>query len=58
VFSDSVSEGLKFYREHQKITWLQGSQETEKFTRQINRAFDALNRKYTAEGIRKNSAYM
>jgi len=34
----------------------QGSQETEQFTRKINRAFDALNRKYPAEGIRKNSA--
>jgi len=56
VFSDSVSDGLKFYRDHQKITCLQGSQETEQLTRKINRAFDVLNKKYPVEGIRKNSA--
>lgn len=38
------------------MTCLQGSYETEQFTRIMNKTLNALNRKYPAEGIRKNGA--
>jgi len=49
-----MAMGLRFYRE-QDSEGLEDSSETELFTLQINNMFDALNRKFPAEGIRKNS---
>lgn len=46
--------GLRSYRERDS-EGLEDSSETELFTLQINSMFDALNRKFPAEGIRKNS---
>lgn len=44
--------GLKFYRD-QQCTDLKDSLETEMFTLLMNDMFDAMNRKFPAEGIRK-----
>lgn len=55
VLSDSMAKAIQFYRENQNIDTLKNSEETEKFTLVFNFTFDALNRKYPAEGIRKNS---
>jgi len=49
-----MAMGLRFYRE-QDCEGLANSSETELFTLQINSMFDALNKKFPAEGIRKNS---
>ncbi|KAK8771340.1 hypothetical protein V5799_025417 [Amblyomma americanum] len=54
LFSRSVAVGLKFYREQQKPGF-EGTEGTESFTRRMNDLFDALNAKFPAEGIRKNS---
>jgi len=50
-----MAKAIQFYRENQNIDTLKNSEETEKFTSILNLAFDSLNRKYPAEGIRKNS---
>ncbi|KAF0684835.1 MADF domain-containing protein, partial [Aphis craccivora] len=55
VFSNSVSVGLKYYREIVQVKSLENSQETEYFTKLFNDIFDVLNRKFPAEGIRKYS---
>uniref|UniRef100_A0A2S2NYW9 Transposable element P transposase n=1 Tax=Schizaphis graminum TaxID=13262 RepID=A0A2S2NYW9_SCHGA len=55
VLSDSIAKGIEFYREHEKVESLKNSNETQKFVDIFNRTFDALNRKYPAEGIRNNS---
>jgi len=49
-----VAVGIQFYREN-NCPGLENSIETEKFTLQMNNMFDALNRKYPAEGIKKHS---
>jgi len=54
VLSQSMADGIKFYRESQ-CAGLNGSEETEEFTRLFNNCFDALNRKFPKEGVRKNS---
>lgn len=54
VLSQSMADGIKFYRESQ-CAGLGGSEETEEFTRLFNNCFDALNRKFSKEGIRENS---
>lgn len=46
--------GLQFYRE-QNINDLKDLSETQNFTLRMNNMFDVLNRKFPAEGIRKNS---
>lgn len=51
-----MSDGIKYFRDNCKCISLDGSEETEYFTRCFNDCFDALNRKYTAEGIKKGSA--
>jgi len=56
IFSNSVSVGLKYYREHENVHKLKFSQETEKFSKLFNDIFDSLNRRFPAEGIRRNSA--
>jgi len=48
-------KAIRFYRDHVKNEELKDSIETEKFTYILNSVFDALNRKFTAEGIRKGS---
>lgn len=50
-----MAKGIQFYREYVKIDSLQNSHETQKFTERLNLLFDILNRKYPAEGIKKNS---
>ncbi|KAF0704077.1 Uncharacterized protein FWK35_00031278 [Aphis craccivora] len=55
VLSNSMAKAIHFYREHQHIEELKYSEETEKFTSIFNSVFDALNRRYPAEGIRSSS---
>jgi len=50
-----MAKKIRFYRENQNIGTLKNSEEIEKCTLIFNSVFDALNRKYPAEGIRKNS---
>lgn len=50
-----MEKGIKYYREIEKIPSLQNSQTTEHFTSIFNQCFDALNRKFPAESIKKNS---
>lgn len=49
-----MAVGLQFYRE-QKCNGLDDSVDTQNFTMLLNDMFDALNRKFPAEGIRENS---
>lgn len=49
-----MAVGHQFYRE-QNINDLKDSSETQNFTLRMNNMFDVLNRKFPAEGIRKNS---
>lgn len=50
-----MAKDIGFYRDHEKVESLKNSNETQKFVDIFNRTFDALNRKYPAEGIRHNS---
>jgi len=49
--------GLEFYR-HRKVQTLADSDETQKWTKFLNDLFDVMNRRYTAEGIKKSSHYL
>jgi len=49
-----MADGIQFYRQNGCIA-LGGSEETQDFTSRFNKCFDALNRKYAAEGIIKDS---
>jgi len=49
-----MAVGIQFYRA-QECTGLNDSLETQEFTIKMNDMFDAMNRKFPAEGIRKNS---
>jgi len=49
-----MAMGLRFYRE-QNCEGLEDSSETELFTLHMNSMFDALNRKFPAEGIKEKS---
>jgi len=55
IFSNSVSVGLKYYRDYQKVHELKYCVETEKFSKIFNDIFDLLNRRFPAERIRNNS---
>jgi len=55
TFSNSMARGIEFYRDHVKVESLKNSYDTQVFTDRFNKLFDVLNRKYPAEGIRKNS---
>ncbi|KAF0721309.1 Uncharacterized protein FWK35_00027338, partial [Aphis craccivora] len=57
IFSNSVSTGLKYYRDYVKVPELRDCEETEHFSKMFNDIFDSLNRKFPAEGIRKYSNY-
>lgn len=46
--------GIELYK-HKKYDGFEDSEETVKFTTTINNIFDALNRRHTFEGIKKNS---
>jgi len=46
--------GIRFYRDR-KLKGLEDSLETEEFTLFLNNMFDALNRKFPVEGIKKHS---
>lgn len=50
-----MAKAIKFYREHKQIEELKYSEETENLTNIFNSVFDALNRRYPAEGIRSSS---
>jgi len=50
-----MADGIQFYRQNGCIA-LGGSEETEDFTSRFNKCFDALHRKYAAEGIKKESS--
>lgn len=50
-----MAKGIAFYRDHEGIDSLKDSHETQQFVDIFNKTFDALNRKYPAEGIRINS---
>ncbi|KAL5237094.1 hypothetical protein ACI65C_004504 [Semiaphis heraclei] len=50
----SVANGMEFYKK-KKIEGFKDCEDTIKFTKMINNMFDAVNRKFPAEGIRKNS---
>lgn len=50
-----MARGIEFYRDHIKVESLKNSYETQLFTDRFNTLFDVFNRKYPAEGIRKNS---
>lgn len=54
IFSKSVADGIQFYKNKQ-YKGFEDCDETILFTLQINDLFDALNRKYPLEGIRKSS---
>ncbi|KAE9530052.1 hypothetical protein AGLY_011514 [Aphis glycines] len=54
IFSKSVANGITFYKNKQ-FSGFDDSDETIQFTLLINDLFDALNRKYPLEGIRKSS---
>jgi len=49
-----MAVGIQFYRNRNEKNLIH-SEETEQFTLFINNLFDALNRKFSAEDIRKNS---
>lgn len=54
MFSISTAKGIEFYK-NKKFDGFTESEETIKFTLMINHMFDALNRKFPIEGIKKNS---
>lgn len=55
IFSRSLAIGIDFYKQ-KHYECFKDSEETVKFTIYImNNIFDALNRKYPSEGIRKNN---
>jgi len=49
-----MAVGIELYR-NKNYDCFKGSEETVAFTNRINDMFDALNRRHTAEGIKKNS---
>lgn len=49
-----MADGIVFFKS-KKCPGFNDSEETVKFTLFINNLFDALNRKFPAEGIRKDS---
>ncbi|KAH9383951.1 hypothetical protein HPB48_025895 [Haemaphysalis longicornis] len=54
VFSRSMSSGLKFYTD-QKVINSRDAMGTIAFTERMNDLFDAMNRRYPAEGVRNSS---
>lgn len=54
LFSNSVAVGLRFYRDREPEIF-KDSVETEQFTLMLNSLFDAMNRKFPKEGIKRNS---
>ncbi|CAH1712291.1 unnamed protein product [Aphis gossypii] len=54
VFSKSMADGIVFFKS-KNFPGFNCSEETVKFTLFINDLFDALNRKFPSEGIRKDS---
>lgn len=54
LFSNSVAVGLHFYRDREPDIF-KDSVETEQFTLMLNSLFDAMNRKFPKEGIKRNS---
>lgn len=55
VFSNSMAKGIEFYRCYEKVESLKNSEQTQLFTERLNQLFDALNRKFPAEGIKSKS---
>jgi len=55
VFSNSMAKGIEYYRCYEKVESLKNSEQTQLFTERLNQLFDALNRKFPAEGIKSKS---
>jgi len=55
VFSNSMAKVIEFYRCYEKVESLKNSEQTQLFTERLNQLFDALNRKFPAEGIKSKS---
>jgi len=55
VFSNSMAKGIEYYRCYEKVECLKNSEQTQLFTEHFNQLFDALNRKFPAEGIKSKS---
>lgn len=49
----TVANGMEFYKK-KKIEGFNDCEDTIQFTIMINNMFDAVNRKFPAEGVRKN----
>lgn len=49
-----MAVGIELFR-NKKYDGFKGSEETVAFTKTMNEMFDALNRRHTAEGIKKKS---
>lgn len=54
IFSSSMAVGIQFYQ-NKNYDGFDDCQETIKFTLLMNNLFDALNRKFSGEGIKKDS---
>lgn len=54
IFSCSIAAGIEFYR-GKGVRSLAGSEATQEFTSFLNNLFDALNRRFPAEGITMHS---
>jgi hypothetical protein len=52
----SVANGMEFYKK-KKIEGFKDCEDTIKFTVKVNIMFDAINRKFPAEGVKKNSTW-
>lgn len=55
IFSNSMAKGIEYYRCYEKVESLKNSENTQLFTERLNQLFDALNRKFPAEGIKSKS---
>jgi len=50
-----MAKGIEYYRCYEKVESLKNSEQTQLFTERLNQLFDALNRKFPAEGIKSKS---
>jgi len=50
-----MAKGIEYYRCYEKVKSLENSEQTQLFTERLNQLFDALNRKFPAEGIKSKS---
>lgn len=55
VFSKSMAKGIEYDGWYEKVESFKNSEQTQLFTEHLNQLFDALNRKFPAEGIKSKS---